>query len=646
MHALDDPDVKVVVTQKAAQVGWTYCLVGYLGKRIHTDPSPMIVLFPKDGAARDFGEEKFKPAIDATPVLRPLIDTSQSRRSGQRAQFKVFPGGFLKLVGSNSISNVKSTPAPLVIVEEPDDTNESVADQGDSIRLARERLKRYRNGKLILGGTPSVKGLSRVEEFLKLSDQRVFPVRCHECGESHVLDFTNVSWLQRDEGPEHPVYKMALPETAVYSCPHCGSAWDDWQRRNNLIDTAREALEAGDPYCGWEPTAESTGGIVGFHELNELYVCIPGTKLADIVRDYLEAEADAEHGDESGRIVFVNSKLGRPYEYQDEQASEGELKRAALDYPELVVPHGGLLVTAGVDVQHDRLAVVLRAWGRNQESWLLYWGEIYASRSIVDSADPAWANLDKLLFGTIKHANGSKMRIVAASIDSSDGQTNDVIYSYVREKMKKHGAITLMAVKGSSSQQDPEIFSPPRNAVDHRRHDRRTKADRHGVQVYIVGTNKAKDWIAAQAKLEAEGGGRWHHYAGVRPDYYEQLTAEVKAPSKATRYRKVWQKKSGRSNEALDCEVYALHAARAARVHLLRPAHWDLLEQKISQLELFADPADPAPAQIPTTKPKSTPDQVPDDVPVSSPAGAAPQTTRKRGKARSTGFGSDEWAAL
>lgn len=602
IHALDTE--RFVATMKAAQIGWTFLLIGFLGKRIHVEPSPMIVLFPKDGSAREFSDEKFKPTVEATPVLAELIDISGSRKTGQRANFKRFPGGFLKLVGSNSISNVKSTPAPLVVVEEPDDTNENIRDQGDAIRLVRERLKRYRRGQLVLGGTPSVKGISRVEEFLNLSDKCVLPIRCHDCGESHVLEWDNVTWLNKDEGIEHPVYGMAMPDTAVYVCPHCGSAWDDYTRQENIRRTVREAYEAGDPWCGWVPTAEYTG-IKGFMELNELYVCLPGTRLADVVRDYLESEYEASMGDQSARIVFTNSKLGRPYEYQDEQASTDELRAAAREYQELVVPHGGIVLTAGIDVQHDRLAVIIRAWGRGEESWLCYWGELYAEHTCVDKNDAVWTALDKLMFGPIQHECGRMMYIEGLTIDASDGQTNDAVYHWVRTRSRQHRHVRIMAGKGSSAQQDPEIFSTPRSkSIDHHRADRQTKADRHGVKVFIVGTNKAKDWLAGQLKLEAAGRGRFHYYEGVRADYFDQITAEVKAPHRTIRYRRVWQVKSGRRNEGTDCEVYTLHAARGLRVHLLTPAQWDEREQQLMQADLFQD-APPADAAAPKAEKKT-----------------------------------------
>ena len=103
-------------------------------------------------------------------------------------------------------------------------------------------------------------------------------------------------------------------------------------------------------------------------------------------------------------------------------------------------------------------------------------------------------------------------------------------------------------------------------------------------------------------KLAGAGPGRWHVYQDVRADFFDQITAEVKAPHRSIRHRKVWQLRSGRRNEALDAEVYALHAARATRVHLRRPAEWDLLEAQVNQTDLFGTEPDPA-EQIPDQQP-------------------------------------------
>lgn len=605
--ALDDPLVEEVDLMKAAQIGWTYFLIGYLCKRIYEAATgrqcPILALFAKEKDGKAFHDEKLILAVTANRSLDGLIDVTTSRKSGNRWDFKRFINGFLKLVGSNSPGNVKSTSSVgVAIVEEPDDTSENVHDQGDAIGLAEERLKRYQGSKLIVGGTPAVKGLSRTEERLSLSDARVLPVACHECGEKHVLNFDNVWWAGKDGKADadaetgviaairHEVYGFAQPDTAVYMCPHCRTEWDDYQRQKNIRDTINRALEEGDSKAGWVAT-KPFHGKAGFQELGEVYSCLPGSGLADMVREHLHAQHQAALGDQTKMIRFTNQKLGRPYEYRGDQAEPDALRAVAREYPELQVPDGGLLVTAGVDVQHDRLAVVLRAWGRGEESWLLYWGELPVSHTAVEWQDPVWRALDQLVLGAIPHANGCGMRVSAISIDSSDGATNDAVYHWVRSRQHKHPRVLIMAVKGSSAQQDPEIFAlPARKSIDHHNPQRATKADRYGIRVYLAGTSKAKDWINGQLKLEADGRGRFHFYSGVRDDYFDQLTAEVKAPHRGVRFRLIWQLKSGRRNEGLDCEVYALHAARARKVHLLTPAKWDYLESQLQQPDMFGDP--------------------------------------------------------
>ena len=113
----------------------------------------------------------------------------------------------------------------------------------------------------------------------------------------------------------------------------------------------------------------------------------------------------------------------------------------------------------------------------------------------------------------------------------------------------------------------------------------------------MVGTQTAKDLIlgvdaqGGRIKLDGTGPGRMHWMRTVRPDYYDQLTAEVKVPHKSVRGRLVWQCKSGRRNEALDCEVYALHAARSMKVNLWRAERWEVEESVITQPALFGDSA-------------------------------------------------------
>ncbi len=319
---------------------------------------------------------------------------------------------------------------------------------------------------------------------------------------------------------------------------------------------------------------------------------------------------------------FVNNQLGLPYEFASDLPDTADLAARAEDYLEKTIPVNGVVLTAGIDVQHDRLAVIIRAWGVGEESWLVWWGEIYGQTMVPEAG--AWKDLDALLLSEFPTPNGSKLKVRAASIDSSDGQTSDAVYTFVR-KRKRRG---LMAIKGSSVNDDSkEIFAPPRASVDL---NYKQKASKFGLRPFIVGTSRAKDLIlgvdanagriklqgkgpglrpfivgtsrakdlilgvdanAGRIKLQGKGPGRMHWYKEVRPDYFEQLVSEVKAPARNSRKR-VWQKKSSVRNEALDCEVYALHAARSLKLHMWTPARWlsELQQQAQETLSFEAEP--------------------------------------------------------
>ena len=272
LDALDDPNVSVVCCMKSAQVAWTSGVLGnLLGRTIATAPCPILVLFPKEGAAKEYMDEKFMPMVEATPVLREKIDI-RVRAQGQRQLFKKFAGGFLKLVGSNSPASVKSSPVPLVCVEEPDDCNLNLRGQGDSIKLAKERTKTFAKPKIVIGGTPTVAGVSTIEAEMELSDKRVGMIPCHECGEAHVLNF---DYLQCDQDPNgnHPVFGKFLPETAYYVCPHCGCVWNDVQKNRNVKR-------------GWWQATAPFHGTAGFY-LNELYSPFPGSVFAELLKNGL-----------------------------------------------------------------------------------------------------------------------------------------------------------------------------------------------------------------------------------------------------------------------------------------------------------------------------------------------------------------------
>ncbi|NHQ83178.1 terminase [Chromobacterium vaccinii] len=578
-------DVSRGVCKKSAQVGWTQAVIlNVLGWLIHIRKSTAIVMFPKEGAAQAFNLEKFEPMVEGTPELAEIIPV-KSRSKDIKQLFKNFVGGFLKFVGSNSIADVKSTSARYLIVEEPDDCNTNLKKQGDSIKLMEARGKSYRDSKMLIGGTPSIKGVSSIDDEFSHSNQCYWHVPCPDCGERQPLRWEQVVWRKEDARSD-PVYGHHLPETARYCCEHCGSLWNDAQKN--------AAIRNGVPV-----ETVPFRGVLGL-ALNELYSQMHDSRLQKLVERFIQANNKLKAGDASEMIVFFNATLGESWEFKDGQTNAEELAERGADYPPMEIQRGGLILTAGVDVQTadgGRLAVTMRAYGRGEESWQVQWTEIPGNPLDLEPRDDhgnriasVWDKLDRLLFAPVRHVDGFYVRTSAVSIDSGDGNTSDAVYSWVRSRRKKYPMVDIMAIKGHKTP-GVEVFSRPKPVLD-TTHDN-SRAKRYGLRVFMVGVSKAKDLLIGangRLSLDGVGPGRFHFSRHVRSDYCKQLLSERKLPKRVNgQYtdEMVWQKVPGVRNEALDTEVYALHAARARKVHLMSDSDWARLEQELRQQGLF-----------------------------------------------------------
>jgi phage terminase large subunit GpA-like protein len=588
IDAFFEPKVRGIRCMKSSQAGWSEMMATLLGYIIDQIPAPIIVLFPKEKKAKEFNLERFEPMVRASPRLEEKVPLTM-REKGITQTFKLFPGGWMKFVHSHSADEVKSSSARYGFVEEPDECDRDVRGQGSTPKLLLERLKQFFDTFSIMGGSPTLWDLSTIAEEMEHTDKRKWFAVCHHCNGHVALDgeaWHLVKW-DEDESRNHPIFGKAAPESAYMVCPHCGGIWTDAERARN----SREAEIRGG---GFKPTAQFTG-IAGFY-ISDLMSSAPGASLARLVEKYLEAVHREAAGDITGKIEFTNNQLGLAFKYKSPAPKVEELEARSEDYPELTVPWGGLRLTAGVDVQGDRVALTVVAWGRGEESWRVYWGEIHAN-NVSDRSDPVWTELEEFLFRPYLHASGAELFIESTSIDSSDGNTSDAVYEFCRKLRHRH----VVAIHGRET---GEIFRVPQ-PIDP---GRKTKAARYGLHVYNVGTEKAKDLLIGFGEhggrlrlseqspdgriVTGRGPGRMHWYRGIRGDYFEQVTSEIKAPLKGRPRNKLyWQRKSGVRNEALDCEVYALHAARRIKINLMTEAHWAVIEEKLRQPDLIAQAA-------------------------------------------------------
>jgi phage terminase large subunit GpA-like protein len=319
--------------------------------------------------------------------------------------------------------------------------------------------------------------------------------------------------------------------------------------------------------------------VVGL-ELNELYSSFYGSRMQVLVERFLTAKHEEGKGELGALITFWNAALARSWEFKSDLPDEDKLAERGLDYEPMTVPAGGLLLTMGVDVQHDRLAVILRAYGRGEESWLVLFDEIPGR--VVDRDDEVWTRLDEIVFAPYRHAFGTSMQVRAVSIDSATASPRTPCTTGCAAASggrTTHGVL-LMAIKGSTDAKG-EIFAKPRSVIDTNR--KNTKASKHGLAPFMVGVSRAKDLLlgdmgGGRLKLEGEGPARFHWYRSVRADYLEQLTSEVKVPLReiqgsgamrklatAGALKRVWVMRRGRRNEALDARSTRCTRRAAAR---------------------------------------------------------------------------------
>jgi phage terminase large subunit GpA-like protein len=479
MDALSEPGVHTVVAMLASQIGKTEMLLNVIGFYIAHQPAPMLLLQPTLEIAEAFSKDRLAPMLRDTPCLRGLVAEARSRDSGNTLLHKQFPGGHITLAGANSPASLASRPIRVVLCDEVDRYPVSAGTEGDPVSLARQRAATFWNRKIVLVSSPTVEGSSRIAAAFAASDQRRYHVPCPACGAFQVLAWAHVRWPADD------------PEAAQYTCADCAAAWSEGAR---LAAVTRGVWRASAPFTG----------TAGFHVSA---LASPWTRLGELAREFTEAKRQRET-----LQTFINLKLAELW-----QADEGEvlaweaLRQRAEDYAPRTLPDPTIaLVTAGVDVQADRLAVVLLGWGPGEECWVLGWDELFGD----PRGDVVWRELDGVLAWQDTTPAGRTLGVMSAAIDS--GYATAAVYHYVRQHAPR-----VIAVKGIAGAGRPVLHRPTLQDVAWS-----GRTIPRGVQLWPVGVDTAKAELYHRLTLAVPGPRAIHFPAALDADFYEQLTAE------------------------------------------------------------------------------------------------------------------------
>lgn len=506
MDAASDPNVTEIVVMAGAQLGKTEVILNVIGYHVAHDPAPILVVQPTGhkGMAETFSKDRLAPMLRDTPCLKGKVKDPRSRDSGNTTLQKNFPGGRISMIGANSPAQLASRPIRIVLLDEVDRYPASSGSEGDPIELARKRSATFWNRKVVMVSTPTNKGASIIEERYQQSDQRRFFAVCPHCDEAQTLEWRNVQW-QKDR-----------PETAGYMCEGCGVLWSDADRNR--------AVKAG----YWDAT-QAFKGIAGF-QISAIYS--PWVSLEEAVRDFLKAKKLPEM-----LKVWTNTYLGETFEIDGDGVDDQDIP-GKNSFDGTSVPEDVVIITAGIDVQDDRIEMEVVGHGRDQETWSLEYKTLYGD----PSSPQVWGLLDAALAETWDHPSGIELPIRCACIDSG-GHHTGAVYNFVKPREGRR----VFAIKGMGGEGKPIVGKPSKN-------------NRQSVRLFPVGVDGVKEMIYSRLKIRSPGPGFCHFPEGRPDEFFAQLSAE----KMVTRYRKGYKRRewvqTRPRNEALDCRVYAIAA--------------------------------------------------------------------------------------
>lgn len=559
MACADDPYVREIIYMKPSQVAGTEVTNNIIGKRIHLAPTEIIYCAEKEDKAKAWTQESFDSMVRVTGELRRLIS---NRPEDNNQNVKRFPGGGLYIVWATSPAELSSRPAQVIVFDEK--AAYRPTNEGDAVKLGEARTKTYDGEELIIKvSTPRRCECSANETCGDIShdyergDKREYYVPCPHCDEYQTLKFggkdTNYGLKWDDDAPASP----------FYLCEHCACQIEEFDREDML---ARGYWRAAMPF----------NGVASF-KINQIYS--PFVSWGRMVVDFLESKRSMAKLE-----VWTNTVMGETWK-PVEQIEYEDLTWNLEEYP-AAVPPGVLLLTAGVDVQKDRIECEVVGWGKHHESWSIDYKVFFGSPGVeamtedaddeidddIEPLSSVWDDLETFLKTSFPGVGGHVFRVQAACIDS--GYLSTTVYRFC----KKFAARRWFAVKGMSDPFKPLISKPTFSG-------RKPK-----VRLFPIGTNAAKDDIFAALKVEKPGPA-FCHFPDRQPynedAHMKQLCSErMVTHVRGGRTYRIYEKVGANvRNEALDIRVYAT-AARA----ILDPNYDAIERRRVAQAEVVDRP--------------------------------------------------------
>jgi phage terminase large subunit GpA-like protein len=510
-----------ITVMKGAQLGFTECALNWMFYTVDHAPAPFLLVQKTIDNVTKLSKQRLDKSIRLTPSVHAKIGEMRSRDSQNTILIKNFPGGVLILGGANSPASLRSMPIQNLALDEEDSYEADIGEEGSPSELAIARTRNFPRRKIFRLSTPTIRETSVIEPNFESGSKERYHVPCPFCGKLQVIYWGNLKWEQDK------------PETVKLKCAHCEELIPE-HFKGQMFEECRNYADPDAPGARW--IAEDPDNPHKSFHISGLYSPLGFYSWQDAVTLFLKATRTF---DKALLKVFVNTVLGETWTEAGKSLEANWVAKRKEPYAH-AAPAGALLLTAGVDVQEDRLEYEVVGFGANEETWAIEYGTLMGDTE----TSFVWEQLDMALSRAYTHPSGHDVPIACVAVDS--GHRAEVVYRYCRAREFRR----VFPVKGFDGFGKGYIKRPMRR-------------NEHGVWLFNVFVDEIKSKVYSQLQVEEPGPGFCHFpdYPEYGENYFKGLTAErLITARKGGRSVLRWECPKGRRNEPLDCRTYATAA--------------------------------------------------------------------------------------
>jgi phage terminase large subunit GpA-like protein len=584
-----DSPIRITSTLKSAQSMLTTMAENVIGHSIEYGLHNILYIISDIALARIRSSFSIDVMIDRSGLagkIRPVAKRVGQRKTADTVLYKeLFGGRRLLMTSYNCGDALDSLSWDFIIMDELDKAPPELKGIGDPEGIIEARGKTIRKLKVLKLSTPSIAGRSRIYRAFKTGDQREYMVPCPRCGGFQFLEFmkeerkyglygdytiitgkkekkvSGTAGLYGDKTKEKIAKRTLIEGSERYKCKLCGKDFYDDERYERSKFMIEKSL-GGEAY--WQPFAAPVDKRDRSYHISAMMS--PMTRWENILSDF----AKSNYGKNINMYRnFIITNEGLPYFNKSVFKSWEILKKRAEKYERGTPPEGVLLLTAGVDVQKDRLELQVIGWGYGMEAWSIDHLVFKGVTANVNSI--AWQQLLEYCDRYFKMPGiKSEMCITKVGIDASYNPNKDYSMADVGLRMETD-AVYAFCSRNVGRYVPIRGIEESDCLIVQRRH----KA--YGLDYYHVDVSAIKDELFANIERK-RGAYSLHFTKDYSDDFFKQFLSEARKEGDDGRTRYV---KINARNETLDTYVYARACMNIIGADRWSDEEWEVWKESI-----------------------------------------------------------------